>query len=166
VTGVYGAGEFNEFYRRNYQGVVRHALWLTGSIEGAEDLAQEAFQAAYKRWDMVRSLDWPRGWLLKVVDNQSRSLRRRIELDLRVRPRLNASEPTSLVIDDSQLLLWEVVRRLPRRQAQAVALHYGSGLAVDQCAALMRCSNDTVKTHLKRARKHIAGVLTDDQSGS
>ena len=45
---------------------------------------------------------------------------------------------------------WHAVRRLPKRQAQAVALHYLEDASVAEIAAIMGCAENTVKVHLHR----------------
>jgi RNA polymerase sigma-70 factor (ECF subfamily) len=53
-------------------------------------------------------------------------------------------------------------RRLPARQAQAIALTYVDDLPVERIAAVLGCSVNTVKTHLKRGRAALAASF--DQS--
>ncbi|HET9559707.1 MAG TPA: sigma factor, partial [Actinomycetota bacterium] len=49
---------------------------LLGSRIVAEELAQEAFLAAYRHWDRVSGLDNPRAWVRKVALNQRGSFLR------------------------------------------------------------------------------------------
>jgi len=93
--------------------------------------------------------------VLRVVSNKAASLRRRAATDLRVRGVLRA-DVLEVSLDESGLELWDMVRTLPTRQAQAVALHYGCGLTVDLCAASMECLPETAKTHRTRARRTLA----------
>jgi len=51
------------------------------------------------------------------------------------------------------------VRRLPERQAQAVALYYMEQYSVAEIADVLGCSEGTVKTHLSRARQAVAKDL-------
>ena len=44
---------FEDFYVREYSALVGLAYALSGSRSGAEDLAQEAFLAAYSDWDRI-----------------------------------------------------------------------------------------------------------------
>ena len=61
--------------------------------------------------------------------------------------------------------MWDAVRRLPHRQAQAVALTYLEGLSVEEVGLVLGCSEGTVKTHLKRGRATLAKRLgTSDGS--
>ena len=44
---------FDAFYAREYAGLVRLALVLSGSRHAAEDLAQDALLAAYRSWSQL-----------------------------------------------------------------------------------------------------------------
>ena len=61
---------------------------------------------------------------------------------------------------------WSEVRRLPRRQAQTVALAYVYGMSVAEIAATLEVSPGTVKTHLSRGRAALAQTLgrTDEET--
>lgn len=54
---------------------------------------------------------------------------------------------------------WVAVRRLPTRQAQAAALHYGEDRSVADIARIMGCAEGTVKAHLHQARRTLAQRL-------
>ena len=56
---------------------------------------------------------------------------------------------------------WSAVRKLPRRQAQVVALHYIYDLSVADVAATLEIGEGTAKTHLSRARGSLAQVLDE-----
>jgi len=51
------------------------------------------------------------------------------------------------------------VLQLPARQRAVVVLHYLDDLPVSEVAAVLGCSEGTVKTHLHRARRALAGTL-------
>jgi RNA polymerase sigma-70 factor (ECF subfamily) len=57
--------------------------------------------------------------------------------------------------------LRDAVRALPRRQREAVLLHYYVGLPIAEVAALMRCAEGTVKSTLSDARANLAKALGD-----
>jgi RNA polymerase sigma-70 factor (ECF subfamily) len=64
-----------------------------------------------------------------------------------------------MTMTDEHQAFWAEVRRLPRRQAQAVALHYIYDLSVVDVAEILGCSEGSVKVHLFRGRSTIAGRL-------
>jgi RNA polymerase sigma-70 factor (ECF subfamily) len=62
---------------------------------------------------------------------------------------------------------WATVRKLPKRQAQVIALHYLDDLRITEIAEILECSPNTVKVHLHKGRKKLAdrlGVETGGQS--
>ena len=62
---------------------------------------------------------------------------------------------------DEALDLRAVVRALPPRQQEAVALHYLLDMPVADTAAAMGCNEGTVKSHLARARATLFERMKD-----
>jgi RNA polymerase sigma-70 factor (ECF subfamily) len=54
------------------------------------------------------------------------------------------------------------VRALPKRQSQAIALHYLEDLPVAEIAEILECAESTVKVHLHKGRKRLADRLDLD----
>ena len=65
---------FGEFYRREYPAGTGLAYVLCRSRTTAEELTQEAFTAAFRRWGEVSQMDSPEGWVRKVVADRSVSV--------------------------------------------------------------------------------------------
>lgn len=124
---------------------------LCGNAAVAEDAVQEAFARALERWSRVRNHPDVRGWIMKTALNEIRRVSRR--------RRVVGSRDAVEADPDSSLDVWRAVRRLPRRQQEAVILHYALDFPVDEVARLMGCRNGTVKAHLARARETLAGRL-------
>ena len=146
--------EFLPFYEREYRGLVALSASLIGDRAMAEDIAQDALLAAYARWDQVAVLESPIGWTRRVVINKSVSLIRRRVAELRAVVRLGSRAQTESAYE-SDADFWRLVRSLPRRQAQVVALHYVSDLTVADIAATLGCQEGSVKASLFKARKNL-----------
>jgi RNA polymerase sigma factor (sigma-70 family) len=73
--------------------------------------------------------------------------------------RLAGRTQTSIELDEGDEAFWQAVRRLPPRQAQAVALFYLEDYSVRKISEVLDCSESTVKTHLSRARRAVAHHL-------
>ncbi len=102
----------------------------------------------------------------KVVANRSVSWLRRVAVHAKVIVRLGQTPGDQHGLDaEVGLDLWREVRRLPRRQAQTVALIYLDGLSRRDTAAVLGCSEETIKTHLSRAKRTLAARL-GDQGGT
>lgn len=150
------APSFEDFYRREIAGLLALAHALCGSA--GDDAAQEAMVAAYRRWDEVALLDSPAGWVRRVCANKATSLLRRRSAEGRALLRL-AGRREDVVPEPATDEFWAEVRRLPRRQAQVVALFYVCDLGVAETATTLGVSEGSVKTHLSRARHALAERL-------
>ena len=135
------------------------AYALSGSRTAAEDLAQEAFLAAHKSWDRIGAYDNPGAWVRRVVANKSVSMFRRRVREAKALARLRFADavmPAMPVDDDA---FWAAVRSLPKRQAQAIALHYLEDRSVVDIAEILECAEGTVKVHLRNGRLRLAETL-------
>lgn len=79
---------FDRFYAREFRSVVGLAYALSGSRSGAEDIAQEAFIAAHKKWAQVGAHEKPEAWVRRVVSNLSVSRFRRRASEIKAMTRL------------------------------------------------------------------------------
>ncbi len=162
IPVVAAAEPFESFFSREYRSVLGLAAVLTGSVPAAEDLAQDAFIATMKDWERVARLDNPGAWVRRIVANRSISLFRRGVSEVKALARLTRIDARheGLGVEIS-LDVWREVRRLPKRQAQVIALTYLLDTPRKEVATILGCSEETVKTHLERARARLATRLSD-----
>ncbi len=153
---------FEAFYARERTSVVGLAYVLSGSRLGAEDLAQDAFLAALRHWDRISTYDDPGAWVRRVVANRAVSRFRRRAAEARALLRFRSERHVLGEIPGESAIVWDAVRRLPRRQAQVVALRYLEGWPISDIARILDCSENTIKTHLRRAKDTLARRLGEE----
>jgi RNA polymerase sigma-70 factor (ECF subfamily) len=155
---------FDAFWRRDHVAVVAFAYALTGSRSAAEDLAQDAFAAAAAAWT---TLENPSAWVRRVVANRSASHWRKHGAEERALTRwVSRHRGDAYEMNPEDTEFWDAVRRLPRRQAQVIALHYLDDLSVAAIAAVLDIAEGTVKATLHKARAALARALDcDDEDG-
>lgn len=164
VPVVRAAELFDRFYAREYRSVVGLAYVLSGSSLGSEDLAQEAFAAAYRSWDRIATYDKPEAWVRRVVANRSSSWLRRRGAEARAVARLGGGRQQIPDMSPPTEELWRAVRRLPTRQAQAVALYYLDDMSLEEIGEVLGISSGTAKTHLHRGRQTLAERLGTEEN--
>jgi RNA polymerase sigma-70 factor (ECF subfamily) len=148
------------FYVREFPGLVALARALTGSAAQAEEIAQDAMIATYRRWNEVSAMEHPAAWTRRVCSHISTSVVRRTIVEARTMRRLRSDRPQEAAeLDEPSSAFWSAVRGLPRRQAQAIALYYLYSSSVSETAAAMGCTEGSVKTHLARGRATLAARL-------
>ena len=150
---------FEAFYLREYRGVVKLALVVSGSHLAAEDIAQEAFLRAYGDWQRISQLERPVAWVRKVAVRRAGHAVHRRRLELQAYSRLLVNQRPAVRQLPAEGEVWRAVRRLPRRQAQVIALHYAVGCSVAEVAEVLGMAEGTVKAQLHRGRQALAGRL-------
>lgn len=149
VAAAESAG-FDEFFAANYPSVVRSLTLATGDQGRAEDLAQDAFAKACRRWRRVSVMARPATWVYVVAVNADR---RRFRRDARS---LDASPVVDTVADGSgsvvaRLVVRDALDRLAPRQRMAVVLRFLVGLQLNEIADAMGCAEGTVKSTISAA---------------
>lgn len=150
---------FENFYERELRSVVGLAYALSGSRVAAEDLAQEAFLAAHKQWERISRYEKPGAWVRRVVANMSVSMFRKRMSEAKAIAQMRPEQAYLPELPSESEHFWKLVRALPRRQAQAIALHYLEGRSVQEIAEVIECAPNTVKVHLHKGRKTLAAKL-------
>ena len=150
---------FDAFFAEEYQPVVGLAFVLVGRRSVAEELAQDAFLAAYRRWDRIGRYDDPAAWVRRVVANMATSFWRTRTREARAFARLTSrrTDPKDTETGDDEF--WASVRVLPRRQAQCIALRYMEDRSTREIAEVLGIAEATVRVHLHAGRQALAARL-------
>ncbi len=159
---------FEQYYQRDYRKLLGLAFVLTGAQGPAEDLCQEALTEAHRKWATIGGYEKPGAWVRRVMVNKSSSRRRKLRAEAKALLRLGTRADVQVEPTERSLEVWEAVRKLPERQSQAIALHYWDDLPRSDIAEILGCSDETVKTHLKRGRaalaQHLEAFNASDES--
>ncbi len=152
---------FESFYARQQRRLVALAFSVSGSRLGAEDLVQDALAAAWRDWDRISQLEEPEAWVRRIVLNRAVSSYRRRASELKALARLAGRRDDAAFVTPSidTDRVWAEVRKLPKRQIQAVALRYIDDLTLEEIGNVLGCSKETVNTHLRRAREALGRRL-------
>jgi RNA polymerase sigma-70 factor (ECF subfamily) len=138
---------------------------LTGRLAVAEEMAQDAFLAAFGAWERIRSFDRPDAWVRRVVANKCVSAWRRGATEARLVARLRRERVAEPVIPEPDHDVLRAIRALPGRQRQVLALIVLEDRSVADVAQLLGCSEDSVRTHLRRGRAALAARVRESERG-
>lgn len=151
---------YEELYRRSYGRLVGQLVLVTGDLDAAQDVVQEAMYRAWVRWDSVASLDDPTGWIRRVAFNEATTRWRKLRRMVTARDH-DLSRIVAVEVPPQDLDLLEALRRLPMRQREALVLFYLIGLPLDEVAAEMRIRLGTAKSFVSRGRDALRKALTE-----
>jgi RNA polymerase sigma-70 factor (sigma-E family) len=166
-TTVADSAMVTELFRVHGTSLVRMARLFVDDRNAAEDLVQEAFirmsRAAHRVEDPAKAAAYLRSIVLNLCRDHNRrglvSLRHHLPLDDAV-----ASSEDEVVVRDDQRAVIDAVRALPARQRDCVVLRYFFDLGVAEVATTLGISENSVKTHLKRALAALRAELGDEES--
>lgn len=153
--------EFIAYVESNQKALRRFLTALCcGDSALADDIAQETYMKAYMSADGFRGDARFSSWVYRIAYNTFISYRRSI------RPHSDVSEAAAVASDDSAdsgfryQPLYAALDRLNERERTAVLLFYIEGYSVKEISAIVEASEDAVKQHLSRARKHLKTLLS------
>ena len=160
------ASAYEEIVRR-YETIAFRTAWvITGSAADAEEAAQDGFVKAHRALGRFREGAPLRPWLLTIVANEARNLRRgagrRAFLALRVSVAsgLEAlpSAEEAVLASERRAMLLAAVDTLPAIDRDVISCRYLAGLSEAETAAALGCRLGTVKSRSSRglARLRVA----------
>lgn len=154
------ADTFGDWVRPHLPAMIRLAMRLTPHAD-ADDVVQEALTRAWlKRGKFDPTRGAPSGWLLAITADQARRASRRSRFDIAFVDRDGKTSSPDERLDVEAALL-----SLSSRQRLAVDCFYYAGLSIADTAAIMRCSEGTVKSTLSDARARLRPLLEVDDAG-
>lgn len=155
------APSFEEFFRLEKGGLYRVLCIVTGNRHEAEELTQDAFVRVLERWDRVRAMDDPRGYLYRTAMNAFRLGFRRA--GVAARRRLGVSRPDDAIADvDANDAVMRALAPLTDRQRAAVVLTDLLGFPSDEAGRVLGIRASTVRVHVARAHAALKGAMADD----
>jgi RNA polymerase sigma factor (sigma-70 family) len=154
-----------ELFHREGASLVRLARLFVDDRDAAEDIVQEAFLRLARHAGRIDVLDRAPAYLRSIVLNLARDHNRRGLVSLRHQAAAGRERDVSddvgdvLARTEEHRRLLEQVRQLPLRQRDCVTLRYLEELSIEQIAATLGVSANSVKTHLRRGMENLARAL-------
>lgn len=166
---------FDQLVERYQARAYRLAWSLLRDAEDARDVSQEAFLRVYQSATRFRGDARFSTWFYRILVNLALDHRRRRrwwqrvvahdrdddEVALVERQPAREPDPGERVSEEQTMTrLWDAVHRLSPQQRAAVVLSVQEQLSTAEIAAVLECSEPTVRVHLHRAVRALRRTLT------
>ncbi|MCI3920118.1 sigma-70 family RNA polymerase sigma factor [Paenibacillus sp. TRM 82003] len=150
--------------------VMRTAYFYTGDRHLAEDISQEAFLRAYRKWDSFRGDSSVKTWLTTIAINVCRD---------KMGVRMFSEQPTdptrmeqgrTISVEEEAMERFEkseVLRhllRLPLPYQEALYLYYYLEFSTKEIAEATSSPEGTVRNRLHRAREALAREIKKEEA--
>lgn len=152
-------------FRVEGRSLLRLARLYVDDRDAAEDLVQEAFLRLARHAGRIGDVDRAPAYLRSIVLNLARDHNRRGLVSLRHfaaagrEVDVTPDEFDRLARTEEHRTVLEAVRSLPRRQRDCITLRYFEELGIEQIAATLDLSPNSVKTHLSRGMATLGDRL-------
>jgi RNA polymerase sigma-70 factor (ECF subfamily) len=143
---------------------IRVAYSVVRNQHDAEDVAQDAFARAHRKFFQLRDRDSFRAWLVRMVWRLALD-RRRAEKRRLAREQAAVGEmvtpPGELAAIDRERadLLWRAIDALPEKLRLVIVLSSIEGYGIEEVAQMVGSPAGTVKSRLFEARRQLQEAL-------
>lgn len=152
-----GPLDWARVYQTHAPELARYLARLLGDADVASDAVQDVFVRAIRADGALRDSASVRPWLYAIASNVAlKQLRRRRVLSfvpfLPVRDDEITQSPAPAI---EAVLVKQVLRKIPAREAIAIVLHYQAGFSRREIAQIEGVSEEAIKSRLARGRRHF-----------
>jgi RNA polymerase sigma-70 factor (ECF subfamily) len=156
--------EFEAFFDTQRRQLLRALYLLTGNMEEAEELMQDAFLAVWERWDRVGAMVDPAGYLYRTALNMQRNrVRRAIRVARKSVGRAHGGDLFAS-IDERDALARALTELSPRRRA-AIVLTELLEHSSEEAGKTMGIKAVTVRRLAQDAREQLKRSLAEGNDG-
>jgi RNA polymerase sigma-70 factor (ECF subfamily) len=156
--------KFEREVREHLPAALRFAVRLTGSLDAAEDLTQDALLRASRGWKSFRGDSEFRTWLFRIVINVFRDRQSRGPVTQELTEGLAGTHEKEGPVDwamahELQGMIARHVSQLPPRQREVIVLSAYEGMSPREIAAVLEISEANVHATLYAARHRLRRQL-------
>lgn len=138
------------------------SLAVTKSAELAEEVVQDAFVRIWQHRQELPAINNIQAWIFTLTKNLAyNSIRRQVKDPILARQLDDyfilspSSAEDSLLFKDALAVVHQAAASLPPQQRQVFTMNRLQGLSLDEIAAQLNLSKETVKKHLTHALKTV-----------
>lgn len=156
-------------YHAHAEALTRRLRWLTGDVQLAADLCQEAFVEVLSHRGAMSTADDPAAWLHTVAINRWRNhrakTRRRLRLDASLPPpgeRLGDGADASALERETLARLDRALAQLSACRREAFVLRVIEQLPLEQAAAILGAPMSTISHRAAKAEAAVRAALEQE----
>jgi RNA polymerase sigma-70 factor (ECF subfamily) len=144
------------------QGVLNMAIYMTGDVEEAKEVCQEAFIKIFRYLRSFKKGKNFKNWLYKTVINCSYdNLNKKKRYGQMIEGQMDAFKPRAVdpeetyIQDELRIKLNNCLQVLSPKEKAIFLLRDKQGLSIEETAGILKSSSISIRANLSRARKKL-----------
>lgn len=158
---------FGVLMKRYEKAVYRIGYFYTKQPEHAMDITQNVFLKIYEKISTFKSSGSFKPWLMRIAQNESISWLRKnrryqeeVELTPLNAPNLQAVQESEIARRERKELVMNELQELNPRQQMVISMRYFEDMPIREIAAVLECTDGTVKSILFRSLEKLRNRMT------
>lgn len=159
---------FRHVYETVFPLIVRVVYKITGDMDSAEELCQEAFIRYYERRNKIPDANQAKYWLIRVAKNLALNYQKRKTREYRAYERsyfeprhVDDSAEVGMMKEQSHEAVRDALNELPENLKVVLVLKEYGELSYREISSILGISEGNVKVRAYRAREKLAQNLKD-----
>lgn len=153
--------EFNEMFRKNEATVYNFIRYRILDKTLAQDVLQETFYLAYKKWDVVKDHPNQAGWLIETARHKIQEVNRKIK-KLECETSLDDQEHIVAKDEYGKAELDMVLKtELDEEERKRLSRYFVAGYKISEMAKLENISENNMSVRLSRLRSKVAQCINE-----
>jgi len=161
TTAREARSEFEDFFGSRHELLHRRLCLVTGNVTEAEEIMQDAFLKLWERWDRVRTLEDPEGYLYRTAMNLFRKRYRRAAIALRRMASVQGPAADEFGSIDRTTVVSAALATLTPRQRAALVMPTMLGYSSEEAGRALHIRPSTVRAMATQARAHLREHMED-----
>jgi RNA polymerase sigma-70 factor (ECF subfamily) len=155
---------YAQLIRRHYKHVFIVCLGVTGHVDDAEDITQEAMLTGFTKLKTLRNSSQFRPWIAKIAKNMSLNLARRNRRSQQI---IRDKAISQVDAERQNKRLQHAIERLPLEIRQPLVMYYFDDRSVQSVADDLDISTSAVYSRLRSAIRELHRLLAGqgDENG-
>lgn len=157
IEAMNGNGQaFEELLKAHSDQLYRTAYLYAGNREDALDIVQETAYKAFLAMKQLKKPEYFLTWLTKILIRCSYETLNKRKSEI---PSEQLEEKAQHIEYEKHMDLAQAISKLKEKHRTVIILFYYQDQPISMIAEIMKLPENTVKTHLARAKKHLKKVL-------
>ena len=148
--------KFGRWIHQYHGALYKHALWMVGSQDTAQDMTQEAFYQAWLSIDSLKEESKALPWLLTIL---RRAVYREQRCQYRNQETLETLRQLDLEVQQADAFtlmeIYSALEHLSPKLRDTFLLHHLHGFSYDEISAQLQIPAGTVMSRISRAREAL-----------